>query len=572
MRPRPLSSDLAVAGMVASVAAVAAVAGMNGSPLSPVLLEGAGPYPPFSGLAGGLGLDTFSRNWAAATAVVVMLAAIGAFLFVLREAWQRNLGVRLVLWISIAFVVVSSALPVLLSRDVYSYTIYGRIASVHHANPYVAVPNDFRSDPVFPVVGPEWRDTRAVYGPAFTMLSAGITRLVPSIAADTWAFKVVGGLAAIGLLVLIARVAGRLWPGRSAFAVAVVGCNPVFLFHAVGGGHNDVLVGLSVAGALAVLTGEASSGGPSRAGGAGERSVGPGVTRELVAAGLLTLGALVKAPAAIALVLLVAWAVWRRPRGRRLRILAAHALVVGGLVVAFAAPFFQMDDPTLGLSTLASHVGWLSPTRLFRVALGDATRGLFGAEAAAAVQTVVRVAFAATFLVVFVALARRTIRAASGGSHGPAGAQEQAATWGWALLLFALLSPVLLPWYAVWVLPLAWLLPGAPLAGLVFLSAALAASQPLAEAADYPGFFGAILLIGRYVLAPMLFLVLVWLLVDLVRRLRAGDPLAGGLPPVSPRADERQHVAGHPDGRGHRAGARTSEPQAEPVGEHSGED
>jgi alpha-1,6-mannosyltransferase len=562
MRPRPLSADLAVAGMVASVAAVSAVAGMTGSPLSPVLLVGARPYPPFSSFARGLGLNTLGHGAAAAASVVVMLAAVGAFLFALRQAWRGSLRVRPVLWLSIAFVVVSAMLPVLLSRDVYSYTINGRIVSAHHANPYVVVPSDVRSDPVFPVVGPAWRHTPAVYGPAFTMLSAGITRLIASPAADTFAFKAVAGLAAIGLLVLVARVAGRLWPGRVAFAVAVLGWNPVFLFHAVGGGHNDVLVGLCLAAALAVLAGSSS---PKRGppGSEGPGSMGPGLARELVAVGLLTVGALVKATAAIAVVLLVVWAVWRRKPGLRLRTLGAHAVVVGALLVVFAAPFFQTDDPTLGLATLASHLGWLAPTRLFRVALGDAARSLFGSGAGTAVEAVVRVAFAATFLVVFLLIARRTARVASGGAL--AGVEEHAATWGWALLLFTLLSPVLLPWYAVWVLPLAWLLPRAPRIGLVFLSVVLAASEPLAESAGYPGLFGAMLLIGHYVLTPALFIVLVWLLIDLARRLRSGAALADAFPLA-----ERDDVSGRADGRGDGTGGRPAEPHPETVRDHAG--
>src|SRR5207237_492623 len=59
----------------------------------------------------------------------------------------------------------------------------------------------------------------------------------------------------VATIVLVARLSGRLWPQRAAFATALVAWNPVVLFHSVGGGHNDLLVALSIAGALCLLAG-----------------------------------------------------------------------------------------------------------------------------------------------------------------------------------------------------------------------------------------------------------------------------------------------------------------------------
>src|SRR4051794_183751 len=63
------------------------------------------------------------------------------------------------------------------SHDLWSYTMYGRILAVHHANPYVAAPSAFGRDPFLGRVSPGWRHARTVYGPAFTVVSAGITRV-----------------------------------------------------------------------------------------------------------------------------------------------------------------------------------------------------------------------------------------------------------------------------------------------------------------------------------------------------------------------------------------------------------
>jgi hypothetical protein len=573
---RPLSSDLAVAAVVAGIAAVALASGIQHSPLSPVLPSGAGPIAPFRVAARAAGLDTISPGAQAAVSIAAVVACTFAFLFALREAWRGHLTLRLVVWLGAAFIVVATLMPLLFSRDVYSYSMYGRIASVHHANPYVAVPEQFPSDPVFHLVGPQWRHTEAVYGPAFTALSVLVTRVVGGTVGLIWVFKAVSGAAAVGMLLLVARTAGRLWPGRAAFAAALVGWNPVVLFHGVAGGHNDLLVGLAVAGAMAVLAGgrvqhnhyAQPDGYPQLGGGAQPGSyaqpdsdVQPGGgaqpgggrsglrgrknpiwRRELLAGAVLTLGTMVKATAAVPLVLLVMASVWRRPREERARALATHAGLVAAIVAVFAGPFFQARDPTLGLATLATHQGWLAPTRFFRATLGALAHAIGGHGVESVVETVVRVAFVAAFLIVFAVLVRETARRARSSPPGGGGGEmargatslsalEQVAGWGWALVLFTLLAPVLLPWYAVWLLPMAWTLPRVPRTSVIVLSGFLAVSQTVAEAVQFPALFGAILLFGHYVLTPAVFAVLVWLLVDLRRRIRERLPLGAVAPP-----------------------------------------
>src|SRR4029078_12806703 len=83
----------------------------------------------------------------------------------------------------------------------------------------------------------------------------------------------------------------------------------VVLFLAVGSGHNDVLVALSIIGAVALLT--------SR--------------REMWAVAVRGLGALVKATAVLPLVLVIVWCVARRPKGERMRAFASHAGLAGGV-------------------------------------------------------------------------------------------------------------------------------------------------------------------------------------------------------------------------------------------------
>jgi len=536
-RSRPaLSADLAVAWAIAAVVAVAVVAGMDPSPFSPPLLAGGGPVAPLTGLAQGLGLGGLSGHGAAFGGLAVMAFAVGGFLFGLREAWRGRLSVRLVLGLGIAFQVAAAALPLLLSRDAYSYAMYGRIDGVYHANPYVVTPVHFRQDPVFPFVGPAWRDTPVVYGPAFTLLTGTLARVISSPVGLVWAFKVVAGLAGIATLLLVAWVARRLFPGRAAFAVALFGWNPAVWAYAVGGGHNDMLVAVCIAGALAVLV----RGGvfDSR----GERSAGPAV-HELAAIGLLTLGALVKVGAGPALVLAMVGTVARRPRGQRAPLLAAEAAVVLVLVAVFAGPYWDAANPTLGLAELSKHREWISPGRLLMATLGGLGERLWGAGGRTAVEAAIRAILALATVAAVVVVATVVARRAASDRPSVAAA---GAGWGWGLLVTLLASPVLFPWYMAWVLPVAWLLPKGGRPVVIAMSALLAATRAVAEPQRLPDLYRTILLVGHDVIGPLFLLALVWTLLR-VRRIGRGDsPLEDPALPAGAEPSPRQVApAGH---------------------------
>jgi hypothetical protein len=552
--------------MVVSIVAVAVVAGMVPSPISPPLLPGTAPPAPLVALAHGLGLDGLSRFGGALLALGVMGLSIATFLFGLREAWRGRLSIRKVLWFAIAFQVVATVLPLLLSRDVFSYAIYGRIDAVHHANPYVVTPLHFPNDPLYPFVGPVWKNAPAVYGPAFTMLSGVLGRLISSPAGLVWAFKILAGLAGVGTLLLVAWIARRVAPARAAFAVALVGWNPAVVAYSTGGGHNDLLVAVCVAGALAILI---KGGVFERVPGAdAARSTGPPdrwPRYELAAVGLLTLGTLIKASAGPALVLAVVASVAVRPPGRRLRLLAAEALVVVALAVAFAAPYWQTDNPTLGVASLATHRGWVTATRLLLATLGGIAENLWGQGGRTAVEAVIRVSVTGAAFVglglVAVAVVRRisgsAVRPSGDGSAGSgdgrgarAGRRRgvrtevstgegtastawsapwtpgaEGAAWAWALVLFMMASPVMLPWYMAWVLPVAWFLPRTGRALVVGLSCLLCITHAVAEPELVFHVYTALLWIGHDVVGPIMLLALIWAVARAVRMARGRSAL-----------------------------------------------
>jgi hypothetical protein len=492
--------------------AVAVVAAVPGSPFQPLQPGGTRPGGPFRWLAGALGVDALRGEALVALGVGAVVLAVLGFLLALRAAWRGEVGTRGVLGLSVLAHLAVLTLPLLFSRDVYSYGMYGRIAGVHGANPYVAVPADFPADPLAGLVGPRWIGTPAVYGPLFTLISAGIARAVGSVEGLVLAFRAAAVAASLATAVAATALARRVRPERAAFAAAAFGLNPVVLFQSAGSGHNDLLVALAVAlAALLVLGG-----------------------RALPATAVLALGAGVKATAAVPLLLLAAWEEGRRPAGRRSRALAAHLGLAAAVWLAAALPFLQARDPSLGMLELATHEGWLAPSRLVRRTLGALAGAVGGGALEGAVGTVVRVAFAAALLLGLALLVVGAARRAPG--RGP---REAVAAWGWGLLLLMLLGPVLLPWYVTWALPLVALLPPAGRRALLGTSVALALSQFAAEPARFPRAYDANLLFGHYVVTPVVAALLVLLLRDLRRRLREAAPLDDAPEQLPAQADRR---------------------------------
>lgn len=475
---------------------MAVVASAPGSPFHPVLPAGSEPGGPFRWLAGATGIASLGGTALVVAGVVSVVVAVVSFVFVLLQAWRGNVSLRTTVILAVAGHVVVITLPLLISRDVYSYIAYGAIAGVHHANPYVQTPADFPHDAVTMLVGPKWLSTPAVYGPLFTGFASVVVRMFHGLVAQIAVFRWVAALASLGTVALIGVTSRRVAPERAAFAVAAFGMNPVVLFQSVASGHNDLFIALAVAGGLACVV----------------------ARRNLLAVAVLAMGAVVKAPAALPLLLLVVWCVARAPAGRRIRTLGTHGGLAAAIGLAAAAPFFQLHDPTLGMFELAGHEGWLAPSRFFRRLLDAVSGDTLG--------VVARVVFAFLLVVSVVVLLRIVWRtAADAPRDAAAAALELGAAWGWSLLLLMLLGPVLLPWYVAWALPLAWVVPRVPRLVMIGTSAALAVSQWTAEPTSFPRAYDVNVWVGHYLITPIVIWLLGWLVLDGWRRWRAGLPL-----------------------------------------------
>jgi alpha-1,6-mannosyltransferase len=291
--------------------------------------------------------------------------------------------------------------PPLLSSDVFGYVDWARLGVVHDLDPYEHGSLAAPQDPAFEYF--RWRtDMPSPYGPAFTLASYATAPL--GVAGAFWAFKLACALASLGLVALVAACARRLGtdPVRAA---AFVGLNPLVLVWAVGGAHNDLIaMAVALAGIQLVLARR-------------ERAAGAA----LVTAAATKVSAGIVAPYAL---------LGARRRGRVAQgmaaagaAIAAVAVAVFGSVTGFLEANRDQQD-LVAFSSVPNQVGRL-------VGAGGLTPAIRAAATIALLAT----------------LGWTLYRAWRGHDW------IQAA--GWATFAVIVCSAWIMPWYVVWLLPLA---------------------------------------------------------------------------------------------------------------------
>jgi alpha-1,6-mannosyltransferase len=204
------------------------------------------PQPLRTGLAGvfgHVGLDIGLGGIIAALALMFCSYALA-----LKAAEQ--LSARAVLLTILALNVLVLVAPPLFSTDIFSYIAYAREGSAYGVNPYLHGPSAIVLDQVYPYIGMQWVNTPTAYGPLFSLLSYPLAGL--SIAANVFSYKAVAALSSLAIVLLVWRAA-RLRGLDPVKAVALVGLNPVLIVYGVGGGHNDLLMLALLVAAVYVL-------------------------------------------------------------------------------------------------------------------------------------------------------------------------------------------------------------------------------------------------------------------------------------------------------------------------------
>jgi hypothetical protein len=387
---------------------------------------------------------------------------------------------------AIAAVVVVHAIfflaPPMALTDIFNYVNYGRMEIVHHLNPYTTYPIlEPHNDPSYALSN--WHQLLSPYGPLFTLLTFALVPL--GVAASFWAIKAVLMAASLGTILLVWRCAEllKLDPVR---AIVLVGLNPIVLVWGLGGDHNDFLIvfaivlgfylllraraGGSVGGVIAGAAdggsarGDAVSAGVANGNAAGGQAA-DGETRGGVLAGPAGVGAPPEGPrAAIKLTERIGgwlWPLSASEMGAGAAFIAATALkasggvlipivlagllrtprrlvqvllgmVLASLVVGGASLLaFGLHIPDL--STQSQVVTSISVPNLIGLALGsggetETLHGLLSAVLALSILGCCVMAF------------RR---------------RESIAASGWATVALLLTLGWVLPWYVLWLLPLA---------------------------------------------------------------------------------------------------------------------
>lgn len=351
-----------------------------------------------------------------------------------RERDQRTDLVTFVLWC-----LPLAVAPPLFSRDVYSYLAQGAMVSAS-LDVYGDGGVSSLGGRLAAQVAPMWQDTPTPYGPVFVAISA----LVVAVAGTKLTLGVIGmrlaALAGVALLaVFVPRLAARLGVDpRAALWLGVL--NPLVPLHLVAGVHNDALMlGLLTLGLFVAF-------GRSR-------------YRFAVAAVLVTLAALIKAPAAAALLVVAArWrSIWLTGTvAAATTIAVTHSAGTGyGWIASLTTPIHKHSW------SLSSALG-----RLTRPLLGEASMRLWLWLGLAALATVA------------VLLLRH---------HRRLGAVY---SLGLGLAALAVLGPVTRPWYVLWgVVPIAvaatspavrrWCAIGCAALGLLVLPSGFGPSEPV---------------------------------------------------------------------------------------------
>ncbi len=324
--------------------------------------------------------------------VLIMLGAYGVALAALRTLSWRSIVTTI-----LALHVIVLLSPQLQLNDVFNYLGYARLGALHHLSPYTHVIDNEVHDPVFRFSS--WHNLHSPYGPLFTAMSYPLAWLPIPVA--YWLIKATTMLASLGLIALVARCARQL--GRDPrYAVVFLALNPVYIVYAMGGFHNDFFMLIPMVGAISLLL----------------------ARRDRSAGAVLMLAVAIKFTAVILLPFLLLAA---RPAKRR------RDIVIGS--VLGAVPMIAMSLALFGphLPNLADQSTLLTP-----FSIPNLVGLIIGADGGA--PGLLRVANVLVVVAVAWLLFRR---------------KEWISSAGWATVALIASLAWLMPWYAIWVLPLA---------------------------------------------------------------------------------------------------------------------
>ncbi len=368
-----------------------------------------------------------------------------------------RLPARWVIGTILAVHVIFLVSPPLALTDMFNYINYGRMEVVHSLNPYTTIPVlEPHNDPAY--ILSNWHELLSPYGPLFTLITFAVVPL--GVAGSFWALKALLVLASLLTILLVWKCA-RLLGRDPLVAIVLVGLNPIVLVWGLGAGHNDFLMIVCITFGLYLLLrsrpyGEVGELAPAQRSGNGRgrlvavralRRVGRGTIRARVpdlgtirgwllplsasqacAGAAFIVAAGIKASGAVLIPVVLASLI----RAPRALVQVGLGMLVALVVVALVSlAAFGLHTPDL--STQGSLVTSESVPNLIGLAIG------LGGESDTLRKVMVALLIVAVMACCWQAARRRDPITASG--------------WSSVALLLAL--SWVLPWYVLWVLPLA---------------------------------------------------------------------------------------------------------------------
>ncbi|MCX5001920.1 polyprenol phosphomannose-dependent alpha 1,6 mannosyltransferase MptB [Streptomyces sp. NBC_00638] len=301
--------------------------------------------------------------------------------------------------------------PPLFSRDVYSYLAQGAMVDAH-IDVYAYGPARL-GGPLADEVAPVWQQTTTPYGPVFLAVASALSALTRGeIPAGLLGMRLVALLGVALMAAALPRLA-RHSGADPAAALWLGALNPLVLLHLVAGAHNDaIMLGLLGVGLVAARG-----------------------RWHIVGVVLITLAALVKAPAALGLLAVVA--LRGRGRGRRgtARATVTTLVTAAATTVAATAVAGTGYGWIAALRTPVSPHNW-SPTSVLGRATGAVLQNLGSGLAPLAMPAWHAAGLVATVcLLLFIWLRLRP---------------HPVYALGLSLAAVAVFGPAIRPWYALW--------------------------------------------------------------------------------------------------------------------------
>lgn len=181
--------------------------------------------------------------------VLFVLAILALFLLSwlaarLVRRWHTPQAWAIVIAGAVAFNAIMLALYPVDATDVFDYIMRGRIQALYGGNPFYQTTDSspvFQSDPLYPYTG--WRDTTTAYGPWWEMIAGAAARLPGNdVIANVVTFKMVSVLAYAGIAILIGLALRRRDRERALYGVTFFAWNPLVIYSTAGNGHNDAVM------------------------------------------------------------------------------------------------------------------------------------------------------------------------------------------------------------------------------------------------------------------------------------------------------------------------------------------